>query len=61
MNKGIVKTIMVLAAVIAFSGCSSIATKQPILSAADAKSNIRITVKTLEPVVVEDTLVAATD
>lgn len=61
MNKGIVKVIIALTAVAAFSGCSSIATQQPILSAADATSSIRVSVRALEPADIEDTLIAAAD
>jgi len=53
MNKGIVNKIMVLVAIFALGGCSSIATQstgqnreRPILSAAEAQSMIRVTVTT---------------
>ena len=61
MNNGIVKVIIVLAATAALSGCGSTATQQPILSAADAQTTIHVTVRTLEPVAIQDSLLAARD
>ena len=61
MNKEIINKIKVLAAVTVLSGCSGMETQQPILSAAEAQSSIRITVKPLEPAVDADTLVAVHD
>ena len=55
MNKGIVRIISVLAVLAVLAGCSSIATQRaanvsdkPILSAAEAQSMIRVTVRTIE-------------
>jgi hypothetical protein len=66
MNTRIIKIIMVLVAVVAVGGCSSISTQpsleandRPILSAAQARSMIHVTVRTLEPSAAEKTLVAA--
>jgi len=60
MNKGIVKLIMVLAAMTALSGCSSMAAQQPILSAAEAQSAIHVEVRVLEPVSVDQAVAART-
>lgn len=67
MKKGKMNIIMVAAALLALSGCSTVSTQQlsekyetPILSAAEAKSMIRVEVTVLEPVSAEDTLMAAT-
>ena len=61
MNKGIVKVIMVLTAAVAFSGCSSMGTPQPILSAAEAQSTIRVDVRLLEPVAVDQAVAVLAD
>jgi uncharacterized protein YceK len=54
MNKGFVYIIMVLAALLALGGCSSVPAQQgsdnrdtPIMSAAEAKSMIRVEVRAL--------------
>lgn len=56
-----------VAVFLALSGCSTVSVQQlsdaydrPILSAAEAKSMIRVEVTELEPVLVEDTVIAAT-
>ncbi|MDH3716359.1 MAG: hypothetical protein OET44_21230 [Gammaproteobacteria bacterium] len=66
MKTGIVKTMMVLAALAALSGCSSILTlasgdanDRAILSAAEAQSTIRVTVTQLEPIDVEQPAIVA--
>ena len=66
MKTGTVKTMMVLAALAALSGCSSISTQasgdandRPILSAAKAQSTIRVTVTQLEPIDVEQSAIVA--
>jgi hypothetical protein len=59
---------MVVAVFLALSGCSTVSVQQlsetydrPVLSATDAKSMIRIEVTALEPISVNDTVMAATD
>jgi hypothetical protein len=59
---------MVTAALIALSGCSTVSVQQlseqynePILSAADVNTMIRVEVTTLEPASVEETIVASAD
>lgn len=49
MNKGIVRIIIVLAAAVLFSGCSSMGAERPILSAAEAQSKISFSVTVQEP------------
>lgn len=68
MNNGIVRKISVLAVFLALSGCSSLAPQagadannRPILSAAEAKAQIRVTVRPLAPIADEKTIVAAND
>lgn len=68
MNRDIVKLISILAATIWLAGCGAMAPNsaadnnaRPILSAAEAQTQIRVTVRTLPPAIVEDTLVAAND
>jgi len=63
-----VNIMMVVAVFLALSGCSTVSVQQlsetyerPVLSAADAKSMIRIEVTALEPISVNDTVMAATD
>lgn len=60
--------IMMVVAFLAVSGCSTVSVQQlsesydrPILSALEAKSMIRVEVTELEPVSVEDTVMAATN
>lgn len=64
MKTGIVNIIML--GVLALSGCSTVPVQQlsekydtPILSAAEAKSMIRVDVRTLELIAVEETVVAS--
>jgi len=54
MNKGFVYIILVLASLLALGGCSAVPAQQaskshdtPIMSAADAKSMIRVEMRTL--------------
>ena len=68
MNNGIVCKISVLVAIVALSGCSSLAPHsgataegRPILSAAEARAQIKVTVRPAAPAVVEESLVAAVD
>ena len=68
MNKGIVKKISILGLAVAISGCSGMATQhaaermdQPILSASEAQSMIRVTVRPPVAVTDQDTIVAAND
>lgn len=68
MNKGIVSKISVLVVIVALSGCSSLAPQsgagnvnRPILSAAEAQAQIKVTVRPLAPAGDEETLVAAVD
>ena len=65
MNNGIIKKISILAAVLAISGCSIVApnnaAERPILSAAEAQAQIRVTVRPLAPIADPDTVVAAND
>ena len=63
-----VNIMMVVAVFLALSGCSTVSVQQlsetherPVLSAADAKSMIHIEVTALEPISVNDTVMAATD
>ena len=58
--------IMIAAALLALSGCSTVSVQQlseqydrPILSAAEAKSMIRVEVTALQPIGVEETVVAS--
>jgi hypothetical protein len=67
MNNGIVKKIMLLAFSLGLGGCASTSTPlatsavdKPILSAAEAHSMIRVSVRTLPPVS-HETTVAAND
>lgn len=58
--------ITVLGAVFALAGCSTTHTagyshNEPIMSAADARSMIRVEVHTIDPAPAEQELVAATD
>ena len=64
MKTGIVN--IILPAALALSGCSTVSVQQlsekydrPILSAAEAESMIRVEVRTLEPMSVEEAVVAA--
>lgn len=64
MKTGIVN--IILLAALALGGCSTVSVQQlsekydrPILSAAEAESMIRVEVRTLEPMAVEETVVAA--
>lgn len=68
MNKGHVRKIIMLAALLATGGCSSVppqssleATGRPILSAEEAQSMIKVTVTSLPRAKERDELVAATD
>ena len=68
MNKGIVKQIMMLGIFVALSGCASTGAPfaansegKPILSAAEAQSMIRVSVRTLPPPAYPETTVAAND
>ena len=68
MKKGIVKLISILAAAAVLSGCGSLApivaaneTDRPILSAAEADAQIRVTVRVLPPIGEPDTIIAAND
>lgn len=68
MNKGIVKLISALALMTVLTGCGGMALQgaensgdRPILSAAEAQAQIRVTVRTLEPAVEQETIVAAND
>lgn len=68
MNIDNVRKIIILTALLAAGGCSSVpaqssykATGQPILSAADAESMISVTVTSLAPVEDSEELVAAID
>lgn len=63
-----VNIMMVVAVFLALSGCSTVSVQRlsetydrPVLSAADAKSMIRIEVTALEPISANDTVMAATD
>jgi len=65
MNKGFVNIITVLAALLALGGCSTISVQQlsdkydnPIMSAAEARSTIRVEVRALEPVSADETVAA---
>ena len=56
MNKGIIRVISVLTVFAAMTGCGSLSTQRvadsgdkPVVSAAEAESMIRVTVRTLEP------------
>ena len=66
MNTGKAVLIMVTVAVLALSGCTTVPVQElsdtyeaPILSAADAKSMIRVNVVPIEAVTVEETVVVA--
>ena len=68
MNKENVQKIIILTALLAAGGCSSVpaqsgykAAGQPILSAEDAQSMINVTVTTLAPVEEQDLIVAVTE
>ena len=65
MNKGIVKLISILAALVVVSGCSNMAPQssadRPILSAAEAQAQIKVTVRALAPAIEQETIVAAND
>jgi hypothetical protein len=68
MNKGNVRKIMFLAALLAAGGCSSVPvqsgfkpTGRPILSAEDALSMITVTVTSVAPAEESDELIAAVD
>jgi len=72
MHKGIVNKIILLLSIIALGGCAASGTPlavnaddKPILSAAEAQSMIRVTVRTLPPPVghemADETIVAAID
>ena len=68
MNNGIVIKISILAATALLGACGSLpsqspaqADNPPILSAADAKAQIQVTIKPLPQVVQEPELVAAID
>ena len=57
MNNGIVRKIIVLAALTVLSGCATYDSK-PILSAADAQAAIQVEVRVLEPLPVDDAVAA---
>jgi hypothetical protein len=66
MKTGKLNIIMVAAALIALSGCSTVSVQQlsekydrPILSAAEARAMIRVEVATLEPQPQEPTILAS--
>ena len=68
MNKEIVRLISMLVAIAVLSGCGSMAPNaglndadRPILSAADARAQIRVTVRPLAPVPDQESIVAAID
>jgi len=68
MKTGKVNIMMLVAAFLALSGCSTVSVQQlsetyerPILSAAEARSMIRVEVTALPPIYVEDTVMAATN
>jgi len=68
MKKGIVNIIGVLAMLLALSGCGTTSNPrlaptygQPILSAAEAKSMIRVEVRALEPISAKQAVAALTD
>jgi hypothetical protein len=68
MKAGIVNIIMVSAASLVLGGCSTVSVQQlsekydrPILSAAEAASMIRVEVRELQPMPVEETVVASID
>ena len=65
MNKGIVTLISILAALIVVSGCSNMAPQssadRPILSAAQAQAQIKVSVRTLAPITDTDSILAAND
>ena len=68
MNKGNVRKIIFLAALLAAGGCSSVPAQsgfesigRPILSAKEAQSMITVTVTTPPPAPENEELVAATD
>lgn len=68
MNNGIVKGIIVLAALTALSGCSRTAMQRsdasadrPILSAAEAQATIRVSVKLPESIAAEQTVALLAD
>ncbi|MGI9232362.1 MAG: hypothetical protein ACR2RD_01915 [Woeseiaceae bacterium] len=68
MTKGIVKIIVVLLVLLASSGCSTTNPQRsvspyerPILSATEARSMIRVEVRTLEPIPAEEAVAALTD
>jgi uncharacterized protein YceK len=68
MKKGIVNKISVLIVFIALSGCTGMTTQnaantgnRPILSAAEAEAQIRVTVRPLVPIADQESIVAAND
>ena len=68
MNKEIVRLISMLVAIAVLSGCGSMAPNaglndadRPILSAADARAQIRVTVRPLAPIADQDVIVAVND
>ena len=68
MKTGRVNKMIVVAALLALSGCSTVSVQQlsekydrPILSAAEAQSMIRVEVTALEPISAEHTVMAATN
>ena len=68
MDKGIISKISVLVVLLALSGCSGLAPQagadvasRPILSAAEAEAEIRVTVRPLAPIADPVTIVAVND
>ena len=66
MNKRILNISAALLVLLAAGGCSTTTVEQlgydkPILSAADATSMISVEVRELQPIVVDDTVVAASN
>lgn len=66
MKNGMLRLIAALMVLLAASGCSTTSIEQrgyakdrPILSAADARTMINVEVRELEPIAVEETVVAA--
>ncbi|MGB5336913.1 MAG: hypothetical protein WBN07_14940 [Woeseiaceae bacterium] len=66
MNKGLLNIILTAVVFAALAGCSTVPVQQlsekydpPILSAAQARSMIRVEVTKLEPIVLDETVVAS--